>query len=98
MGTGLESCQVCKTFSSPICKQFYCKLSTRTVYIMEQDNIVCMCICVVRGRGRLAESKGEREAAGLRAKYFWNKKIKYSCYAIKNLNLNLKGLNTALYV
>ena len=40
MGTGLESCQVCKTFSTPIYKQFYCKSSTRTGYFRKQDNMV----------------------------------------------------------
>lgn len=58
---------------------------------MEQDNILCVYVCGVGGEGGgPAERKGEREAEGLRAKYFWNKKIKYSCYAIKNLILNLK--------
>lgn len=40
MGAGLESCQVCKTFSTPIYKQFYCKSSTRTGYFKKQDKMV----------------------------------------------------------
>lgn len=37
MGAGLESCQVCKTFSTPLYKQFYCKSSARTGFFRKKN-------------------------------------------------------------
>lgn len=33
----LKAARSAKTFSTPICKQFYCKSSTRTGYFRKQD-------------------------------------------------------------
>lgn len=51
----LKAARSAKTFSTPICKQFYCKLSTRTGDFRKRDNMVSG---VMRERHTLSNLKG----------------------------------------